>query len=1003
VTDQTIFPHLGRLPEAADAARAATGIHQLLDALAVAEPSTEVNLVRDSAGTDRGRRLLESVFGNSPFLGRIIIVEPGFFGSVLQRGPDLVVGDLMADLKDQFSTCDDYAALKKGLRVARRRLALTVALADLGGLWSLEQVTAALSDFARLACTLALDHLVRQLGQSGDLDLDAAATPQMASGLCVLALGKLGAGELNYSSDIDLIVLYDADRARFRGRRSLQDCYVRLVRRFVDILQEPTADGYVFRVDLRLRPDPSSMPLAVSMTAAETYYESIGQTWERSAMIKARPIAGDITAGLAFLDDIRPFIWRRHLDFAAIEDVHAMKRAIHAHKGGRMIAVEGHNIKIGRGGIREIEFFAQTQQLIWGGREPALRTSSTVGALEALCAAGRIGTAARDELTCAYRFLRTLEHRLQMIDDLQTHTLPQSAAGIAHIAAFLGYPDAGAFRQALLGHLGRVEHHYAHLFEETPGERGETLDLSGAADDTGASDRLQSYGYADGAWVRGVANGWLAGRYRATRSERSRRILRDILPDLLKALAGTAMPDQALAKLDEFLARLPAGVQLFSLLQANPVLLELLAQIMGEAPVLADHLSRNPNLLDAVLTSGFFDPIPPADVLADELAAALAQARDFEDVLDISRRWTNDRKFLVGVQILRAAAEGDAAGSALSDIADTAIRSLLGPVETEFAERHGRVPGGGLAVVAMGKLGSREMSVGSDLDLLFIYETPDGVEGSDGDRSLAPSHYFTRLSQRLINAITAPTAEGKLYEVDMRLRPLGSSGPLATSLAGFRAYHVADAWTWERMALTRARVIAGPTPLAARVDAAIRDVLTVEREDIELVVGVAEMRERIAEQHGTDARWDAKHRRGALVDCEFIVQYLLLRTAPAHPDVLTPTTTEALSRLESAGALDAKRAAGLADAIRLWQRIQGFLRITTGRDFDEATAPEGLKAALARAAGAESFAALCATVDETARFVRACYGDIVEAPAIAAGWKPRSDAKGGRRETESGS
>ncbi|HET6224088.1 MAG TPA: glutamine-synthetase adenylyltransferase, partial [Dongiaceae bacterium] len=506
------------------------------------------------------------------------------------------------------------------MRLARRRVALTVALADITQTWPLERVTAALSDFADLSIGLAARHLLGRAAQAGDILLPSTEDPARDSGLVVIGMGKLGSRELNYSSDIDLIILYDPEKVQYRGSRTVQDFFVRITRDLVRMLQERTDAGYVFRTDLRLRPDPASTPLALSVLAAETYYEGMGQNWERAAMIKARAVAGDQAAGELFLRLLRPFVWRKHLDFAAIQDIHSIKRQIHAVKGFRDIAVGGHNIKLGRGGIREIEFFAQTQQLIWGGRNADLRQAGTCAAIQALVEAGRVQPQTAEELVAAYRFLRHVEHRLQMIDDRQTQTLPAAGPELDALTRFAGFASTDAFAEELMRHLGNVEDHYAELFEEAPSLGGPgSLVFTGKENDPETVATLGRMGFADGASTSNIVRGWHHGRYRAMRSTRARELLTEIMPRLLEALARTSSPDTAFARFDEFLRRLPAGVQLFSLLHANPGLLDLIAEIMGSAPRLAEYLSRNAGLLEAVLVRGFFDPPPPPAGLARDL------------------------------------------------------------------------------------------------------------------------------------------------------------------------------------------------------------------------------------------------------------------------------------------------------------------------------------------------------------------------------------------------
>ena len=529
-----------------------------------------------------GRRLLEAVFGNSPFLGRCVLSEPTFFQELLETDVDSVFTTLLARLHPAELLASavgrDETMLMQELRRAKRRAALAIALADISGVWPLEKVTLALSGFAEAALRAAVSHLLYLGHADGHIALPNPETPEQGSGLIVLGLGKLGAGELNYSSDIDLIVLYERDKVAYTGRKTVQEFFVRVARSLVKLLQDATADGYVFRVDLRLRPDPGSTPLALSTLAAETYYEGMGQNWERAAMIKARLVAGDEIAGKRFLKKLRPFIWRKHLDFAAIEDIHSIKRQIHAVKGHREVAVAGHNIKLGRGGIREVEFFAQTQQLIWGGRNPDLRCRATLDAIEALVVLGKTKRLVADSLIAAYRYLRHVEHRLQMIDDQQTQTLPPDGPALDRVALFCDHASTPEFEFMLRYHLGRVEDYYAELFEEAPSLGGPgSLVFTGTEDDPDTVKTLRQMGFPDGSLVSGLIRTWHHGRDRATRSARAREVLTELMPRLLEALAATADPDTAFRRFDGFLQALPAGVQLFALLHSNPELLTLIA------------------------------------------------------------------------------------------------------------------------------------------------------------------------------------------------------------------------------------------------------------------------------------------------------------------------------------------------------------------------------------------------------------------------------------------
>ncbi len=919
-----------------------------------------------------GRRLLEAVFGNSPFLTQAAVADPVFARALLADGPDPALEGVMENLAGFRNQSLDEVSLAAGLRSAKRRVALTVAVADITGIWPLERVTGALSDFAEAALGCALAHLLRAAAADGAFVLEDDIDPERGCGLILLGIGKLGGRELNYSSDVDLIAFFDRRRIRTETPEKLQDVFVRLIRKLVRMMEDRTADGYVFRTDFRLRPDPASMPLAVSTQAAETYYETLGQNWERAALIKARPVAGDRQAGEAFLSYLQPFLWRRHLDFAAIQDIHSIKRQIVAHWGGDTIAIGGHNVKLGRGGIREIEFFAQTQQLIWGGRSPALRCRGTEDALRALTAEGRVADDTARDLIAAYRFLRRVEHRLQMIDDEQTHTLPEDPEKLRRLAVFLGYADGDAFASDLLSHLKRVETHYAHLFEDAPalGAAGDVtgnLVFTGAETDSETIKTLSGLGFGNPGNVDQAVRGWHHGHTRATRSTRARQLLTELMPVLLKALARTPDPDAAFLKFDEFLARLPSGVQLFSLFHSNPQMLDLVAEIMGAAPRLAERLSRRPLLLDSVLSADFPQPPPPKEVMVAELAQRLERSEGMEGALDTSRQWANERKFQVGVQTLRGTLAPDQAAGALSDVADATLACLLPCIQAEFARHHGKIASHGLAVVALGKLGAREMTSNSDLDLIFIYES--GSAPSDGARPLPASQYFARLCQRLINALSALTAEGRLYEVDMRLRPSGQAGPIASSLEAFVQYHAETAWTWEHMALTRARTVAGPPELTARVDDAIRAVLTRPRDNDALCREVADMRGRVDVEHHTDSLWDVKFLRGGLMDIEFIAQYLQLKNAHAHPEVLSTGSRLALQRLQGAGLLDPSIARDLIEALNLWQPLQAMLRLTFAREFSgfsEGDVPRPLQDILARIGGSADFVKLKGRVAVTA-------------------------------------
>lgn len=886
--------------------------------------------------------LLDSVFGNSAFLGRLAIREVDALRHYLTAGPQGVL-DAAMDLAQGAGHADSEARVMQDLRTAKRRAALAIAMADIQGLWDVNRVTLALSRFADACVGAALRFLLAQQNVTAE-----------NCGLTVLAMGKYGAYELNYSSDIDLVVFYDAAKFPLRKRDDQRAAAVDITRGLVKLMAEATIDGYVFRTDLRLRPDAGATQIAISTDAALDYYEAMGQNWERAAMIKARACAGDPATGADFLKALTPFIWRRYLDFAAIEDIQSIKRQIHAYEGHGQIAVNGHNIKLGRGGIREIEFFAQTQQLILGGRYPALRVAATQQALDALAAQGPVDARTADELKADYCYLRTLEHRLQMIEDQQTHSVPDSDAGVAHIACFMGYDSVDSFRAELTAVLTNVQGHYARLFESAPQltSEGGNLVFTGVEEDPETLKTLSAMGFSDPVHVSAAIRGWHHGRIRAMRSARARELLTKLIPAILKALSGAPDPGVAFTQFDRFLSNLPSGVQLFSLFLARPTFLDLLARIVGATPRLAAYLARNPAIMDALLDAEFLSRLPTRAELDATFHRAMVGG--YEEKLDAARRFAREAIFRVGVQIVEGAATAQEAGPALADIAECVIAGLLPQVEHELAAAHGRLPGAGFCVLAMGKLGGREMTASSDLDLVFVYDVPSGVEASDGAKPLSPSLYFARLAQRLIAALTTPTAAGTLYDVDMRLRPTGNKGPVAVSLESFAAYHASESWTWEHMALTRARLVAGPAHLCAKVEAEIRRRLTEPRDPDMILADARQMRARMAQSFPGKNPWDLKHAPGGLVDIEFLVQTLQLVHAPARPAVLDTSTVGALHLLKAAGFL--ADADTLIASARLQHALTQVLRIALDETPHIETATPGLKALLTRAAEAPSFA-----------------------------------------------
>lgn len=862
--------------------------------------------------------LLIGAAGSSPYLRSLILRETDWLEGAAEA-PEEAVTLLYAELAE---TAPDR--ILPALRQAKRRIALISALADLAGAWPLETVTGTLTDFAGLACDLAakaeIGKLIRRNRLPGQGEDDIAD----AGGLVILAMGKMGAGELNYSSDIDLICLFDEARFEAADYGEARAGFVKATRAFASALSVRTADGYVFRTDLRLRPDPAVTPVCIPMDAAERYYESLGRTWERAAFIKARAAAGDIAAGERFLDTLKPFIWRRHLDFAAIQDAHDIRLRIRENKGtGGPIAVAGHDLKLGRGGIREIEFFTQTRQLIAGGRDPALRPRGTLDGLVALAARDWVPQDVTDRLGAHYRVLREIEHRVQMVDDAQTHKMPKSTDGLGRVAALAGVTPQ-ALQDDLRARLEEVHRLTESFFapDDKPAEAEAAVDF-----DPSILARWPSYP--------------------ALRSERARQIFRRLRPELLARLAKVSKPNEALLALDGFLAGLPAGVQLFSLFEANPHLIDLLVDIVGTSPALAMHLSRNSAVFDAVIGGDFFADWPGRAALEADLSRSLADEPDYETRLDTARRWKREWHFRIGVHLLRGLTDPAEAGRQYADLAAAVLAALYPVVAAQFAIRHGPPPGRGAAVLGMGSLGAGRLNAKSDLDVIMIYD-PQDADMSDGPKPLAVRPYFARLTQALITAMTAPMSQGRLYEVDMRLRPSGNQGPVATSWNSFRSYQTDEAWIWEHLAMTRARVIAGSTDLGADIEAFRMALLSSPPDRDKLCIEVADMRARIAAAKTAASVWDAKTGAGRMQDVELIAQAGTLLAGRGGRDV-----PGGLQDGVASGWLNAADAEALSGAYDLFWSLTVAMRLISEATPRPEDLGEGAAGFLCRATGYE--------------------------------------------------
>jgi glutamate-ammonia-ligase adenylyltransferase len=951
---------------------------RLGDWLSGLEPaqSAAIDALLDHANA---KKILRGIAEFSPYLFDLVRADAARLTRILACDPESHLASLMEKTSRAVWAAPGETEAMHLLRRMKAEAALLIALCDIGGVWPVMRVTAALTDLAVAAVQMALRFLLRHEVARGRLKAPDPERPEEGSGLIVLAMGKMGAGELNYSSDIDLIVFFDRNATSLAEDIEPQPFFVRLTQAMARLLQQRSGEGYVFRVDLRLRPDPASTQVAMSTEAALHYYEREGRTWERAAMIKARPCAGDLAAGEAVVAEIAPFVWRKHLDFAALADVHDMKRQMQTFRGQSEIAVEGHNVKVGRGGIREIEFFAQTQQLIAGGRHPELRVRPTLLALNVLANSNWITYEARDELTTAYEFLRRVEHRLQMIADEQTHALPEEREAVERFANFFGYESRDAFARDLVGHLNIVLGHYSRLFEGDPTGTEKLPDVNYAAgpEDRRLLDHLVSLGFKKPAMVAATVQQWLTGDYRALRVGATRNAFVEFVPGLIDGLAHAEEPDNAVAAFDRFLQALRRGGRLISLLSQNPDLVALAALILGAAPRLGDMLARQPQIMDGLIDPRFFGAMPDQKELSQRLAATLKDADSYEDFLDRLRLFGQESLFLIGTRILSGTVSAQQASTAFADVAEGIVHTVHGLVIDQFAGQYGRIRDQQTAIIAMGRLGSREMTASSDLDLILLYDYDHEQPESDGERSLHGAQYFARFTQRLISAFTTRTNYGVLYDIDMRLRPSGRAGPLASRLDSFADYQEREAWTWEHMALTRARVISGSPAFRKEIENVIRAVLTRPRDAAVVAADVADMRRAIAQEKGEGDVWDLKYAAGGIVDIDFIAQYLQLVHAAEKPEILSVSTLQVLDNAARLGVLPHSDAEILRSAARLYHDLTQILRLCVTGKFNPETSGENLLRVMARAGDTPDFSTLEARLRETQGEVRRVFQALV--------------------------
>ncbi|WP_019223725.1 bifunctional [glutamine synthetase] adenylyltransferase/[glutamine synthetase]-adenylyl-L-tyrosine phosphorylase [Bartonella rattaustraliani] len=921
--------------------------------------------------SEKGEQIdfISAVMTLSPFLREVFIANPSYLSPLLEVDIETRLSEIIDDIAAlDRGEVHHETALMAALRRKKREAHVLIALADLSGVFTYEISCAWLTRLGEAALGVALRFLLREAHDDGKISLLNRDNPEKDCGLIILGMGKLGAGELNYSSDIDLIVFIDETSPHIANLSESIDIFSKMVRRLIRIIQERTAEGYVFRLDFRLRPDPASTPLALPVRTALRYYEGRGQNWERAAMIKARPVAGDKKAGFNFLKELSPYVWRKYLDYAAIADIHSIKRQIHAYKNYGQIAAYGHNIKLGRGGIREIEFFVQTQQLIAGGRFPQLRGRQTVAMLTELYTLGWISEKTRDSLVKSYTFLRNVEHRIQMLADEQTHLLPHDVSQFTSVAYLMGYQDSNSFMRDLLKMLQVVEKHYAALFENEQelGLEIGNLVFTGEEDDPETLITLSRLGFERTSDICRIMRTLHCGRYKATQSAEARERLTELTPALLKAFGSTKRADEVMLCFDRFLQGLPSGIQLFSLLQSNPSLLDMLVLIMGAAPRLAEIITRKPHVFDGMLDPSIFSELPTKAYLEERLECFLEDVFFYEEILDHLRIFADEQRFLIGIRILNGAITGERAGFAFTALADLMIAKTFAAVQKDFSRLHGNIKGGRVGILGMGKLGSRELTAGSDVDLILLYEHDEDAEISDGEKPLYISQYYTRLTQRLVAALSALTSQGVLYAVDLRLRPLGNKGPVAVSFQFFKNYYRKEAWIWEHLALTRARGIAGDSDFLQKLENEVCTIISFLRNKQNVAKAIYEMRTLIEKEKPPESLWDLKTMPGGIMDLEFIAQFALITHMIEFK--IGANTADILSHLPRR-LLHQSFISDLHYAYNLYTNLSQIIRLCLNNSLDLYDMPLGLSDLLLMSAGEPDLPRVEKLIKETGQLV----------------------------------
>jgi [glutamine synthetase] adenylyltransferase / [glutamine synthetase]-adenylyl-L-tyrosine phosphorylase len=900
------------------------------------------------------------LLGGSPILSGTLAGEgerwPALFATVLQVARRSGADHRQAMARDGVQGPLSREELQAGLRRHRRREMVRIGGRDLLRLATVDETVREISALAEGVIESAVECARARIAvEWGEATLPGDGGRLVA--FCVLGMGKLGGEELNYSSDVDLVYVYERDGEHAAGR-TLGEFFSRLAEEVTRALREVTGDGMCFRVDLRLRPGGGEGPVAVSLAAALSYYETWAETWERAVWLKARPVGGDRGLGEMLIGELVPFIYRRYLDYGTLEDLSAMKRRVDASL--RAPKAVDRDVKLGRGGIREVEFFVQAQQLVHGGKDARLRQRSTLAALAALADTGYIDRPVAERLAAAYRFLRDVEHKLQIVQERQTQLLPVDREHVAALARRLGYRGrdaAGEFEATRAAHSAAVRAAFDGLFHGAGEERRrEEQPEAGALleeldQEERAMWRLGRLGFRDLESAYGDLRLLRDGPPHAPASARRRQALAALAPALIAEIARSAAPDRALANMATFVSTIGARTSYLHLLLENPGVMRLLVRLFASSEFLSAFFLRHPELLDSLVRADLVRILRSANDMAVELDDRLSVATDLEAQLDTLRRFRNEEFLRIGVHDIEGSLRADEVGEQLTRLAETCLRAAVEIARREVLSRSGvpaRGPSEGFAVLGMGKLGSAELGYASDLDLIYIYDPGD--LGWWSERAV-PHEFFTRIAQRTMSALQTPTREGVVYRIDTRLRPSGNQGPLVSSLEAFEAYHRVSAELWERQALIRARPVAGPAELCVRLEAIVSGFVYGRGLTDEEVAEIARMRGRIEREVDGEDSLNIKTGRGGLIDVEFLVQMLQLRHGHAHPGLRTRVTAVAIAELAREDILSAPEGGTLARGYAFLRNFESRLRIERNQPVESPEADPEALVSLARRLG----------------------------------------------------